>query len=161
MCQAVTRAGSLLSLAMSSIVQTGSISVEKLSVKKICYLSSVNNVTFQSMKRGFHWEFAVFFRIFRMFSVCSALLVLFRTQVRTFARSPVTNRFYEMNILVMSGESKTTLNPFPFPFPYGLLLGSVPTVMEAWHWIFWSVATRRCCVFAFVGKSLSVVNEDT
>ena len=26
----------------------------------------------------------------------------------------MTNRFYEMNILVMSGESKTTLNPFPF-----------------------------------------------
>ena len=56
----------------------------------------------------------VLFSIFRMFSVCSALFVLFRTQVRIFARSPVTNRFYEMNILVMSGESKTTLNPFPF-----------------------------------------------
>ena len=52
-----------------------------------------------------------------MFSVCSPLLVLFRTHVRIFTRSPVTKWFYEMNIRVMSGESKTTLNPFPFPFP--------------------------------------------
>ena len=53
-----------------------------------------------------------------MFSVCSPLLALFRTHVRIFTRSPVTNWFYELNIPVMSGESKTTINPFPFPSPY-------------------------------------------